>query len=1066
MDVAELGIRVDANGAITVLDKFGNKVDSVEKKTSMFEKTVKRLGAVLGAGFVAHKFLHETTMAQEAMAELEIAVRLAGNSAGKTLHELDELSMKIQRMTKFSDEAAKSALSMLLTFNKIDGKSFERAAFLTADLATKMKTDMVSAAQLVGKALQDPEHGVAMLNRQFRLFDDRQLASLKLMSDTGQSAEAQAVIFAALESKVKGLAEAQRNTLGGALAYVKNSFGDLFELSQGGTSLMVKGLNAMGAALEVVRPHMGRLIALVGAGLSAWVAYRSVLISVTVYHAVLTAAQTIQAFVSLALTIRRAADAMALLQMFGGGVVKTVAVIAAATIGWIAYKKILEQVNKESEEFAKNMPGGGGSGAPPPAGVSNHTLDLNAAMSEKLAAARFEFEVAKKTLETYGQQAEVIEKMRNEEEVWNEIRSANLQKWKGEITEAERVSLVENAGRVRNIKNSAVEMQSLATKLKATWETLVNNVQSGFADLFHGFFTDGIKSFQSFIDNVKDMFFRMVSEVMAQQLMRKLLTVLSGGGGDKSLGAQQVSAAVTMMNAANIQAAAAATMAKASGTQVVGTGTAVGGLSKLGVGAGVAGAGLGLGYGFGSSIGGTGGVLAGVGAGAAMGAAVGSVVPVLGTLVGAVVGGLSGLVGGLLGAKKAAKESAEAMRQWAEAESQFQTKLAGLRAEIHGTSTSLSRSLAQTTDEFRALREEAIKLYAGRANEGARAAALNELNRLEAERVQQLQEEAAIQSVLTDRELGLRLARATRYNEEEAAFANVTQAAGMYASALEEYNAAIAALADHDEFVQTWGAAAAAVNLATAAEAARAHLIETIPALTQLAIQHENELRTARQNGMNATQLARLAEVQRAEMTQAILAQLDAAISKVKTRMESLNATITGLQDFKNQLLLSDNVTPVQKLAEARRQYEEVRAKALAGDQAAASRLPQAAQTFLEAAKVVHASGAEFQAIFQSVLTDINNTMTVFEDLKSVEEQMLEELQKIRNNTLPLITPLRDPDGGIITLNSTTQTLVTVTQSGLTALVQRVEALLEQVGELTSTTRTGFEGIAVNQGLM
>jgi hypothetical protein len=745
MDVATLGIRVDANGAITVLDQFGKKVDSVDAKTSGFEKTVKRLGAVLGAGLIGHKFLRETIMAQDAMADLEAAVRSSGGSAGKTLKELDALSFAMQRTTRFSDEAAKNALTMLLTFDKIDGSQMERAALAAANLATRMKGDLAGAAQMVGKSLQDPAQGVAMIQRQFRLFNEEQLATIKRMQDMGQHAKAQEMVFTALEAKFKNAAAASRNTLGGALDYVKNVFGDLFEVSSGGTDILVKGLNAAGGAMERLQPYMGKIIALAVAGTSAWLAYKAALMGVAIWQGVVGATQTIMAFIQLAKAIRTAADAAALFSMVGGGIVKVAAVVAAMTIGWLAYKKVLEQVNKETESFLKNLPTPGDG---PPDGPDESKLmkDIKFQNAERVR-------LAEQELGLVGKRGLALEKEKNLNESINEYVRIAHERGLSSTLELDEATM-KSVRTARLLKDQTAAARIESERLAKVWDTMVQNIQGALADAFNNVFTEGIRSFQTFVDTIKAMFFRMVSELLASQVMRKLIEAV--GGKDGSLGSQQVKAGMTMLTAAQLQVQAANTMAGITGTPTTGVpGNAGKGINNMIGGATIGLAGLGVGYGLGRSIGGTGGVIAGAVGGAATGAALGStVLPGIGTAVGAVVGGLAGLVGGLLGSKKAAKEAAEQQRLLAEAYKQFTN---GVKVTL-GLMSPLAASIDQVKKEFTDARkalgfgtqaefekaQAAMKKFGLNLDkDGKLASQYKELAELEALRIVQLQQEAA-----------------------------------------------------------------------------------------------------------------------------------------------------------------------------------------------------------------------------------------------------------------------------------------------------------------------------------
>ncbi|MDD5049616.1 MAG: phage tail tape measure C-terminal domain-containing protein, partial [Methanoregulaceae archaeon] len=100
---------------------------------------------------------------------------------------------------------------------------------VTLDVATALKTDLKSAALQVGKALNDPVLGMTALSRSGIQFSEAQKEVVKELVKTGDTVGAQKIILKELETQFGGSAEAARNTLGGALASLKNAFGDLLE---------------------------------------------------------------------------------------------------------------------------------------------------------------------------------------------------------------------------------------------------------------------------------------------------------------------------------------------------------------------------------------------------------------------------------------------------------------------------------------------------------------------------------------------------------------------------------------------------------------------------------------------------------------------------------------------------------------------------------------------------------------------------------------------------------------------------------------------------------------------
>lgn len=215
----------------------------------------------------------------------------------------------------------------------------------------------------------------------------------------------------------------------------------------------------------------------------------------------------------------------------------------------------------------------------------------------------------------------------------------------------------------------------------------------------------------------------------------------------------------------------------------------------------------------------------------------------------------------------------------------------------------------------------------------------------------------------------------------------------------------------------------------------------------QLMIEHSREYQQALEAGADATNLATLAEVHRLET-------LDLAMSKIQRRIDSLAGTINGLQDFRNSLLVGATQSPAARLAEARRQYDEVLAIAQGEDltkaQDAAGRLPGIAQILLDASRAVNASGSGFQSDFDKVLADSQALIERFQDLKTIEELQLEELIKIREGQYHLNEVILRPIGTLPADPTRPHPTPTDPNTGLLqeGFQQTVARLGEVVGEL------------------
>lgn len=233
----------------------------------------------------------------------------------------------------------------------------------------------------------------------------------------------------------------------------------------------------------------------------------------------------------------------------------------------------------------------------------------------------------------------------------------------------------------------------------------------------------------------------------------------------------------------------------------------------------------------------------------------------------------------------------------------------------------------------------------------------------------------------------------------------------------------------------------------------------------QRTIDKQNELRAAHEAGASQAEITAIKERQRLE-------DILQAVEQTQQRIAAFAATISNLQAFRNSLLLSPDagLSPTDQLAEARRQYEEILAKALGGDQAAAGQLPGAAQTLLEFSRAMNASGPAFQNDLQQILADNAAVIAKFEDLKTIEELMLEELRKIAEDTGRLSgraaagAPNRPPDRGFLTAEESQALVgsVALMQDGFLTLRNRLDTLTARVEEQTQVNRSGFQEFVAN----
>lgn len=235
-EVASLILRVNSLEARAATDDLRKLGEQGQKTESLMGKLGKTF-AGLGAGYAIGKFIgaviKNTIEAEAAQAQLEARLKSTGHAAGLTAAQLNNLATTLSNVTVFDDESIINAESMLLTFTKIGKDVFPAATEAVLNLSTVMGNDLQGAAVQLGKALNDPVRGVAALSKAGVQFDTDQRAMIKNLVRTGDVAGAQTIILKELETQMGNAARAARNTLGGSLAGLKNSFDNLLEADSG-----------------------------------------------------------------------------------------------------------------------------------------------------------------------------------------------------------------------------------------------------------------------------------------------------------------------------------------------------------------------------------------------------------------------------------------------------------------------------------------------------------------------------------------------------------------------------------------------------------------------------------------------------------------------------------------------------------------------------------------------------------------------------------------------------------------------------------------------------------------
>lgn len=227
-----------------------SKANGAVDKTSRAFQGLGGLIAGLGIGTFFKTVVDKTIRQEKAVKQLETVLTSTGGAAGRTAEQMQAYAASLQATTTFGDEAIIEAQAMLATFTDIQGVNFDETVSTILDVSQALGQDLKSSTIQLGKALNDPVKGLSALSRVGVSFTDEQKELIKSLDETGQKAEAQRVILAELRKEFGGSAAAAKDTLGGALTSLGNTWNDLLEVQEGAVGPMKDSIRELESLLS------------------------------------------------------------------------------------------------------------------------------------------------------------------------------------------------------------------------------------------------------------------------------------------------------------------------------------------------------------------------------------------------------------------------------------------------------------------------------------------------------------------------------------------------------------------------------------------------------------------------------------------------------------------------------------------------------------------------------------------------------------------------------------------------------------------------------------------------
>ncbi len=184
---------------------------------------------------------------ENALAKMNALLKATGGVAGFTARQLYDMAEAASEASgSFGGDAFLNAQATLLQFKNIRGDVFKDAIKYAEDFAIAAGTDVVSAADKLGRALDDPVRGMRILRSEGIIFAESEVKLVEQMLAVGKVAEAQQMILQRVAGTFGGAAAAGADTLSGKLHQLNEALDDQWKAFA----------NALTPAIEAIIPWL------------------------------------------------------------------------------------------------------------------------------------------------------------------------------------------------------------------------------------------------------------------------------------------------------------------------------------------------------------------------------------------------------------------------------------------------------------------------------------------------------------------------------------------------------------------------------------------------------------------------------------------------------------------------------------------------------------------------------------------------------------------------------------------------------------------------------------------
>lgn len=192
---------------LTLVDQITKPLNGIEGMIKSFSKAVGAAVAAIAVGKLFEGFIEEAVQSEKTVTALGTAVRNTGNDFKKLSPALEASIEGVKRLSKYSDEDLRGALTNMITLTG-DVAGSTKNLGLVADLAAARQIDLSQASDLVAKAMNGNVTGLNKL---------------------GFAGKDATTVLENMRASTAGFAENESKTFGGRLAQLTRGWDDFKE---------------------------------------------------------------------------------------------------------------------------------------------------------------------------------------------------------------------------------------------------------------------------------------------------------------------------------------------------------------------------------------------------------------------------------------------------------------------------------------------------------------------------------------------------------------------------------------------------------------------------------------------------------------------------------------------------------------------------------------------------------------------------------------------------------------------------------------------------------------------